>query len=156
MYSGNNIPPVSIDVTNTTQINYNSGITDLDDLQATDSDGVVVAYRIKSLPTKGTLYKVDGLNSIPIILDEPLTVLSTNSLKYTPDGVSFGSDVFQFAAIDDDGAEDLTPATFTINLFNPNTPSLSVSSSLSSFVTCSGTPSTSQSISISGSFCLIM
>ncbi len=150
LYSGNNIPPVSIDVSNSTQINYNSGIVDLDDLQSTDADGIVVAYRIKSLPTKGTLFKLDGLTAIPVVLNEPLTVASTNSIKYTPDGVSAGTDLFTFAAIDDDGAEDLTPANFTINIYNPNVPSLNNSSSFSNFVACSGNISSVQTFTVSG------
>ncbi|MEN9743373.1 MAG: hypothetical protein RLZZ65_1178, partial [Bacteroidota bacterium] len=110
-----NVAPVTNNVTNAAAIPLNASATDIDSGSSTDSDGTVVAYRVTSLPAHGTLFKQIGLSLILVNLNEAMTVADFNALKYEPNTGYSGSDLFTYAAIDDDGAEDLSPANFNIN-----------------------------------------
>ncbi|MFY0689505.1 MAG: hypothetical protein JXQ90_20210, partial [Cyclobacteriaceae bacterium] len=105
-------PPTTNDVTNASSILASAGATDIDNPTGTDSDGTITAYRIKSLPATGTLYKSDG--STAVLDEESLTVAVANGLKFDPAGSNIGNVTFTLAAIDNDGNEDSSPATFTI------------------------------------------
>ena len=107
-----NNSPTTDDVTNSGTITYGDGATDIDNPSGTDSDGTVDNYKIKSLPTNGTLYYANG--STPVADEDILTITEANGLKYEPGDA--GSDSFTLVAIDDDGAEDSTPATFTVSV----------------------------------------
>lgn len=143
-----NIAPVTNDVTNTDNIPKTNGATDIDSFAGSDSDGTIVAYRIKTLPTKGTLYKQVGLDLVLISADEAMEVSTANGLKYDPSGTATGNDTFTYVAIDDDGFEDQTPATYTIRLSSPG---VNISGSLSSFSVCAGATYVPQSFTVDGS-----
>ena len=114
--TGVNVPPTTSNVTHSGVILSSDGAMDIDNPVGADTDGSVVAYRIISLPSKGTLYKLVGLSLFNVALNQALTAEEANNLNYDPSGLSEGVDSFQLAAIDDDGAEDATPATYTINI----------------------------------------
>ncbi|MBP5982631.1 MAG: hypothetical protein KA734_02835, partial [Fluviicola sp.] len=109
--------PITNNVTNATVLPLNASTTDLDDASSSDADGTVVAYRIISLPTNGTLYKQIGLSLVPMSANEAIVAADFAVLKYQPTANYAGNDVFTYAAIDDDGAEDQTPANFNIVVF---------------------------------------
>jgi len=83
-------------------------------MDGTDSDGTVVAYRIMSLPTNGTLYYLDG--SLPVAITSiptgGLAVEATTELWYS--GTDPAAAVFTFKAIDDDSDESDNTAMYTI------------------------------------------
>ena len=95
---------------------------DLSDFTGVDVDGTITGYIIQALPTKGTLYLGDGTTAV--ILNQILTQAEANALKFRPVGNSNATVTFKFAAIDNEGAEDQSPATFTIPL--SNTPPVAV------------------------------
>ncbi|MFM1915080.1 MAG: hypothetical protein RLZZ531_749, partial [Bacteroidota bacterium] len=111
-----NVAPVTNNVANSGIIPLNASATDIDSGSSSDSDGTVVAYRILSLPSNGVLYKQIGLSLVLVTLNEAMTVADFDALKYQPNANYAGSDVFTYTAIDDDGAEDATPANFNINV----------------------------------------
>ncbi len=112
-----NTPPTTTDVTNTAGILSNAGATALDDLVGADVDGTVVGFLIKTLPpaSEGVLKLLDG--SV-VSLGQELTTAEAAGLTFDPTSGFVGTTSFTYAAKDDDGAEDATPATFTINTLN--------------------------------------
>ena len=109
--------PITNNVTNAAVLPLNASATDIDDASSSDPDGTVVAYRIITLPTNGTLYKQVGLSLIAMAANEAIVAADFAVLKYQPGANYGGNDVFTYAAIDDDGAEDQTPANFNIVVF---------------------------------------
>ena len=109
--------PITNNVTNAAVLPLNASATDIDDASSSDPDGTVVAYRIITLPTNGTLYKQVGLSLIAMAANEAIVAADFAVLKYQPGSNYGGNDVFTYAAIDDDGAEDQTPANFIITVF---------------------------------------
>jgi len=89
---GQNNAPVASNQTVSTDKNKDVDIT----LVATDADGDVLTYIIKSLPTNGTLKNGSTVISAS---DLPLA-LSSSSVKYTPNSNWSGSDSFTFVARD--------------------------------------------------------
>jgi len=89
---GQNNAPVASNQTVSTDKNKDVDIT----LVATDADGDVLTYIIKSLPTNGTLKNGSTVISAS---DLPLA-LSAASVKYTPNSNWSGSDSFTFVARD--------------------------------------------------------
>ena len=117
----NNVPPVAIDVTTapvglgtTPQRLLLPSTSNPAPMNGSDTDGTVVAYRIMTLPTNGTLYYLDG--SLPVaitsILPGGLAVEATTELWYS--GTDPATATFTFKAIDDDSDESANISTYTI------------------------------------------
>ncbi len=116
-----NVPPVAVDVT-TAPVGLGTAPTRLvlpgtstaAKLAGTDTDGAVVSYQIISLPTNGTLYRLDG--SIPV----PITTIPPGGLFLEADTELWyaGADPveanFTFKAIDNNGDMSDDTATYTI------------------------------------------
>ncbi len=116
--AGTNVPPTTDDVTSSGSILNTAGATDIADLVGSDTDGTVVAGIIKSLPstTAGILYMADG--STAVALGQELTTAETTTITFDPTAGFTGNAIFTYAAKDDEGAVDATPATFTIPVFS--------------------------------------
>ncbi|MBE7416662.1 MAG: tandem-95 repeat protein [Ideonella sp.] len=110
-----NDPPLTQDVTATGNEDTLITVT----LSGSDADGIVAGYVIGSLPGNGTLYR-DAAGTVPV---NPGDVV-TGSVYFRPDSQWNGSTSFQYAARDDGGLTDATPATATINVaaVNDGTP----------------------------------
>ncbi|OEK00001.1 hypothetical protein BFP97_00005, partial [Roseivirga sp. 4D4] len=112
-----NSPPESNDITNANTILSSAGPTDLDNLSTEDSDGTVTAIIIKTIPaaSHGVLTLADGT-----VITQGLSITPTQALgiRFDPSGNYNGPSTFTYAAVDDDGAEDLTPGTFIFNIGN--------------------------------------
>lgn len=80
-------------------------------LSGSDADGSVVGYVIKSLPANGVLY-ADAAMAIPVAVGS----LVSGPVYFMPNADWNGTAGFSYAARDDQGTEDPTPATVTINL----------------------------------------
>jgi hypothetical protein len=116
-----NVPPVAIDVT-TAPVGLGTAPQRLllpatsnpAPMDGSDGDGTVVAYRIMTLPTNGTLYYLDGALPMPITSIPPggLPVEATTELWYS--GTDAATATFTFKAIDDDSDESANTATYTI------------------------------------------
>ena len=91
-------------------------------LSGADSDGTVSSFRITSTAANGKLYADSALATL---LSTGSTVSASGSsapLYFVPDANWNGSTSFAYAAVDDDGAEDATPATATITVSAVNDP----------------------------------
>ena len=80
-------------------------------LAGSDSDGSVAGYVIKSLPANGLLYS-DAAMTILIAVDD----LVSGPVYFKPDANWNGSSQFDYAARDDKGLDDSTPATVNISV----------------------------------------
>ncbi|CAM5224900.1 hypothetical protein ALON55S_00275 [Alishewanella longhuensis] len=80
-------------------------------LAGTDSDGSVAGYVIKSLPSNGLLYS-DAAMTSPIAVGD----LVTGPVYFMPGSDWNGTTGFTYAARDNQGAEDTTPADVVINV----------------------------------------
>ena len=109
--------PTTDDVTSATAIQSDAGGSAIDDLTGADTDGTVTAFVIKTLPdaAHGTLTLADGT---PVTVGQELTTAQAAGLLFDPVGTYNGPATFTYAAKDDDGGEDASPATFTINISN--------------------------------------
>jgi VCBS repeat-containing protein len=111
-----NITPVN-DAPNTNNTNA-SGNEDASkisvSLSGTDPDGSVTQFKITSLPTNGTLFADAGLSNI-ITINE---IVSAATVFFVPTANFNGPVTFQYAAIDNLGLEDASPATASITV-NP-------------------------------------
>jgi fimbrial isopeptide formation D2 family protein/uncharacterized repeat protein (TIGR01451 family) len=87
-------------------------------LSGSDPDGTVALYQITTLPTGGTLYIGDPANGgIPVTPDTILTPTQLQNLVFDANAGFLGT-TFTYAAIDNDGAKDTTPATVTLTAGN--------------------------------------
>lgn len=116
-----NVPPVAVDVTTaptglgtTPQRLLMPATVNPAPMSGTDTDGTVVAYRIMSLPTNGTLYYLDGALPVAITSLPPggLPVEATTELWFS--SIAPAPSSFTFKAIDDDSDESGNTATYTI------------------------------------------
>ncbi|UOR05828.1 right-handed parallel beta-helix repeat-containing protein [Hymenobacter aerilatus] len=107
-----NAQPVAGNVTNST-IPRNAGITSINSLIGTDSDGAVVGYTIKTLPTSGTLY----FNSVLATVGMQIPFNQANLLAYQPSVT--GAYSFNYTATDNLGLESSAAATFSIPVGAP-------------------------------------
>ncbi|MDR7090925.1 retention module-containing protein [Cellvibrio fibrivorans] len=82
-------------------------------LAGSDSDGSVAGYVIKSLPTNGLLYSDAAMTTL-IAVDD----LVSGPVYFKPDADWNGASQFNYAARDDKGLDDSTPATVNISV-NP-------------------------------------
>ncbi|NJK36927.1 MAG: DUF4347 domain-containing protein [Oscillatoriales cyanobacterium SM2_3_0] len=80
-------------------------------LEGSDTDGEVVSFRVTELPTKGTLF----LDDQPITSDALIPVERRGDLTFTPSTEPpFDFALFEYAAVDNEGGQDPTPATYVI------------------------------------------
>ncbi|MFM5845013.1 type I secretion C-terminal target domain-containing protein [Aeromonas sanarellii] len=93
-------------------------------LSGSDIDGSVVSFTIKSLPANGTLY----LNGVEVTADQSIAAADAGKLTFTPNANWNGNTSFNYAAVDNDGALDASPATVTIRVESVNDlPTLTIS-----------------------------
>ncbi len=90
-------------------------------LTGSDVDGSVTGFVISNVPANGTLY-LDAAGTQPISAG---STVNTNTVYFKPTLDWSGNTSFLYAAVDDTGAIDTTPATATISV-NPisDTPTL--------------------------------
>ena len=85
-------------------------------LSGSDIDGTVASFRITSLPLNGTLYSDAGLTTA-IVLNGTVAASGNAATVYFVPAANFnGPASFQYAAIDNTGAEDASPATASIGV----------------------------------------
>jgi Secretion system C-terminal sorting domain/Bacterial Ig domain len=110
-----NTPPVATNITSAA-MNSSAGATNISSLAATDADGTIANYTITTLPaaSQGILY----LNGIAITQGQIISVADAAKIQFDPNPLFSGNATFTFTAIDNLGAVDATPATFTIPVNN--------------------------------------
>ncbi|MEL7036254.1 MAG: DUF4347 domain-containing protein [Cyanobacteria bacterium J06592_8] len=113
-----NRPPITDDVENDS-IRNDASLVTLSPLSGSDPDGEVISFRITNLPLNGTIF-FDG-NAITNTSTE-IPVDQAEDLQFTPSRDFTGTTTFNYAAIDDDLAEDPSPATFSIPIVEGNLP----------------------------------
>ena len=89
-------------------------------LTGSDTDGTVTHFKLSSLPTNGTLYTNIGLTIPAATGVDYAAVGNALTLYFVPNANFNGSVNFQYAAKDDDGIYDPSPATATINVTSVN------------------------------------
>ncbi len=104
-------PPV-LPTTNDTSASGNEDTTIAITLSGADTDGTVVGYKIVELPLNGTLYKDAALTQV---INSGNTV-SASTVYFKPTADWNGNTSFKYSAIDNEGNQDLTPATATITV----------------------------------------
>jgi VCBS repeat-containing protein len=87
--------------------------TTIASMDATDSDGTIVSYTIKSLPASGTLY----VNGVVAVVDKAYSPAENGKLTYVPAAGRNGNFTFTFLATDNSGSISNT-ATYTIPVGN--------------------------------------
>ncbi|WP_187270060.1 Ig-like domain-containing protein [Pontibacter qinzhouensis] len=107
--NGTNCPPVALDITTGS---VTAAATPILPLLAYDTDGSIASYRITSLPSaaQGILY----MNGTVANSTTSYTQAQAGHLTFTPAAGYSGNATFQYTAIDNAGAQDATPATYTI------------------------------------------
>ena len=85
-------------------------------ITGSDSDGTVDSFSLSSLPTNGTLYTDAGLTTVAATGTDYGAAGNSLTLYFVPDADYNGVVTFDYAATDDDGAVDATPATATITV----------------------------------------
>jgi VCBS repeat-containing protein len=83
-------------------------------LSGLDSDGFVALFAVTSLPAGGTLYADAALTVLLAVNDTVPAAASAATVYFVPDANFNGGLTFQYAAIDNAGLQDTTPATATI------------------------------------------
>ncbi|EKP0280430.1 type I secretion C-terminal target domain-containing protein [Aeromonas bestiarum] len=126
-------------------------------LSGSDIDGSVVSFTIKSLPANGILY----LNGVAVTVDQSIAVADAGKLTFTPNANWNGNTSFNYAAVDNDGAVDASPATVTIKVDAVNDlPTLTISNGAvvseeglaNGIADTVGNPDTTNAIKASGTF----
>jgi len=85
-------------------------------LTGSDVDGTVAFFKVTALPASGVLY-TDAALTVAVTQGASMAAAAgALSLYYKPAANAYGVDSFTFAAIDDSGAEDGTPATATVTV----------------------------------------
>jgi VCBS repeat-containing protein len=79
-----------------------------------DVDGTVSFFRITTPPQHGALF-LDEAGTQPIDPDHIPASVNHASIWFRPDANFNGGTSFQFVAVDDQGAEDATPATYNVS-----------------------------------------
>ena len=88
-------------------------------LSGNDAGGTVVGFIIKSLPANGELYSDAVMTTLISVGD-----VVAGPVYFMPDSDWNGNTSFTYAALDDDGAEDPSPATVDITVDPVNDPGL--------------------------------
>jgi fimbrial isopeptide formation D2 family protein/uncharacterized repeat protein (TIGR01451 family) len=121
-----NAPPETVDGNYTAAPN---ATISLPGLGGSDPDSIVAFYTIKSLPTGGVLYLGSAIPANAITVGKTLTPVEISQLVFKADGTFNGSTSFTYAATDNYGLPDVTPATVTIVSPNGNLPPSTVNGS---------------------------
>ncbi|ALD22297.1 hypothetical protein AM218_15110 [Hymenobacter sp. DG25A] len=119
-----NAAPLAAAVSNSlsSPIASTAGQTGISSLNATDTDGTITSYSIKSLPADGTLFynnNADGVSGTYVALTSAnigtvsLSPAQAASLKFDPSGAFGGTVTFTYAATDNQSAVSNT-ATYSI------------------------------------------
>jgi hypothetical protein len=87
-------------------------------LSGSDIDGTVTSFRITSLPANGTLYSDAALTQVIAVNGTVAASGNAATVYFAPSANFNGGAAFQYASIDNGGAQDATPATATITV-NP-------------------------------------
>ncbi|NWL80572.1 hypothetical protein DM872_27345, partial [Pseudomonas taiwanensis] len=112
-------------------------------LSGSDFDGSVASFVIKSLPANGTLL----LNGVALAIGDSVPATGNGaSLTFVPNANWNGTATFDYAAVDNQGLEDSTPATGTITVASVNDAPETNAASGSSNEDAAGIP-----VSLSGS-----
>ncbi|WP_285797954.1 cadherin-like domain-containing protein, partial [Metapseudomonas resinovorans] len=86
-------------------------------LSGSDFDGSVAQFIIKSLPANGILQ----LNGVALAIGDSVPASSNGaSVTFVPSANWNGTATFDYAAVDNQGLEDATPATGTITVASVN------------------------------------
>ena len=85
-------------------------------LSGSDVDGSVASFKITSLPVSGTLYADAGLTDTLLVGETVAATGNAAPVYFKPNLNSNGSDSFTYAAVDNNGAQDATPATAAITV----------------------------------------
>jgi uncharacterized delta-60 repeat protein len=88
-------------------------------LAGSDIDGSVASFTIKSLPNNGTLYANAALTVLLAVGDSVNASANGADVYFVPDAGFSGGTSFTFAALDNNGAEDGSPATASITVREP-------------------------------------
>lgn len=82
-------------------------------LKGADTDGTLSTFVISSVPTNGKLF----FNGVELVVGSTVPATAGQAIvQFVPNANYFGQQTFQFAAKDDDGGVDATPATATITV----------------------------------------
>lgn len=108
-------PPFTDDKINSS-IPVNAGATGIDVLTGSDADGSIVSFTVTALPpaVQGILY----LNGVPVTNGQVIPAYQANQLTFDPGGTFTGNTIFNYAATDNNGLTDASPAVFTIPIVN--------------------------------------
>ena len=85
-------------------------------LTGSDIDGTVASFSLSSLPANGTLYTDSGLTTLAATGTDYAASGGSLTLYFVPDANYNGSTNFSFAAKDNSGTADPSPATATITV----------------------------------------
>ncbi|WP_280374021.1 Ig-like domain-containing protein, partial [Pseudomonas sp. BN515] len=86
-------------------------------LSGSDTDGTVASFVIKSLPANGTLL----LNGVALAIGDSVPASGNGaSVTFVPNAGWNGTATFDYAAVDNQGLEDSTPAIGTITVTSVN------------------------------------
>ena len=85
-------------------------------LTGSDVDGTVTHFQLGSLPAQGALYLDAGLTTLAQVGVDHAATAQSLTLYYVPAADWHGSTTFQFAARDNTGSYDATPATGTLTI----------------------------------------
>ncbi len=127
--------PETTVVTAASMLNTNSDTAlSASPLAATDADGTVANFRIVTVPpaSQGVLKWDDDNNAatppVPVTIGQVIPEASADNLFFDPAPTFVGNATFTYAAIDNAGKEDPTPATYSIPVTSPT--SITVSGSV--------------------------
>ena len=122
--TGGTPPPAPVNDGPTTADAAASGAEDAASISVTitgsDIDGTVDSFSLSSLPTDGTLYTDAGLTTVAATGIDYAAASNSLTLYFVPNADFNGDVTFDYAATDDDGAVDATPATATITVTDVN------------------------------------
>ncbi len=85
-------------------------------LSGTDVDGTVASFIITSLPANGTLYADAGHTNVITVNETVAASGNAATVYFVPNANFNGAPTFQYAAIDNNGLQDATPATATVTV----------------------------------------
>ncbi|UYZ62348.1 Ig-like domain-containing protein [Hymenobacter weizhouensis] len=111
------LPPVANNITNTSTIFRTAGQTLISELDASDADGTIASYTIRTLPTaaSGVLYyNTTGTTYAAVTVGQVLTLDQATSLRFDPAPNFVGNATFTYSATDNSGFESNSDATYTI------------------------------------------
>jgi hypothetical protein len=98
--------PITDNKRNSRPMVHTRGATDIVDLSGKDSEGnAVTSFIITALPfaSQGILYMADG--TTPVTVNQTLTLIEANGLKFDPTAGFVGDATFQYVAVDDNGIQ---------------------------------------------------